>query len=56
MEKHEYVNMYNNEDHHWWFVGLRDIVFSAVDDLRQAGDDFLLLYAGCGTGLSLIHI
>ncbi len=50
MEQREYATMYGIEDHHWWYVGLRDIVFSILDDLRQAKNDFFLLDAGCGTG------
>ena len=50
MEKTEYATMYNIEDHHWWYAGLRGIVFSAVDGLRKTGNNFLLLDAGCGTG------
>ena len=50
MEQTVYENMYNVEDRHWWYVGLRDIVFSSVNEYRQAEDDLFLLDAGCGTG------
>ena len=50
MEETVYENMYNVEDLHWWYVGLRDIVFSSVNEYRQAKNDFFLLDAGCGTG------
>lgn len=42
--------MYDVEDRHWWYVGLRDIVFSAVSRFRSGNPDISLLDAGCGTG------
>lgn len=50
MQKTEIATMYDVEDRHWWYAGLRDIVFSSIGELRNAGDGLLLLDAGCGTG------
>lgn len=55
MEKREYDVMYNIEDTYWWYVGLRDLVFSSVNTFRRNsnGTSLKILDAGCGTGAVL---
>jgi len=55
MEKHEYEVMYHIEDDYWWYVGLRDLVFSFIDTFRSdnSGNNLRILDAGCGTGAVL---
>lgn len=45
--------MYNIEDNYWWYVGLRELVYSFIDKLSRSKDDLKILDAGCGTGKTL---
>lgn len=51
MEANEYHAMFAAEDHHWWYVGLHDLVIHSVRGesawLKRPLD---ILDAGCGTG------
>jgi len=49
MKKEEYKIMFDIEDDYWWYVGLRQLVFSYT---AGKGDraDLKILDAGCGTG------
>jgi SAM-dependent methyltransferase len=40
--------MFGVEEEHWWYVGLRELVFSYLS--QYAGEGSRLLDAGCGTG------
>jgi SAM-dependent methyltransferase len=54
MEKKEYETLYNIEDEYWWYVGLRDLVFSSIAKFkRNIGKSLRILDAGCGTGAVL---
>jgi SAM-dependent methyltransferase len=35
---------------HWWYVGLRDLVLSAIARSSRGRDSLTILDAGCGTG------
>ncbi len=52
MEEKEYFHMYEQEQSHWWYAGMRAIVLSLLppDDLPA---NALVLDAGCGTGYNL---
>ncbi len=51
MKESEYRSIYSVEDGHWWYEGLRDLVFSS---LREAMPGKVsALDAGCGTGAVL---
>lgn len=52
MTPDEYRFLYELEEHHWWFVGMRKIVAALLDGkVSKVGTR--ILDAGCGTGLML---
>jgi SAM-dependent methyltransferase len=55
MEKEEYQIMYEMEETHWWYVGMRAITFSVLDKYCRNGG-LQVLDAGCGTGIMLEHL
>jgi SAM-dependent methyltransferase len=58
MRPHNYEVMFDVEDHHWWFVGRRAIVFSQIEDAlgAPASPGLRILDIGCGTGATLDHL
>ena len=52
MTPDEYKFLYELEERHWWFVGMRRIVAALLDGEAPAGAE-RILDAGCGTGLML---
>jgi SAM-dependent methyltransferase len=54
----EYARMFEVEERHWWYTGMRAISFALLDAAfpRQAGKPALILDAGCGTGNVLEHL
>jgi SAM-dependent methyltransferase len=55
VEFEEYRIMYEAEDSHWWYHGLRSVMFTLLDLKPRAGTDCQprILDAGCGTGGNL---
>lgn len=54
MERKEYEILYTIEDEYWWYVGLRDLVFSSIVKFRgNVSNKSRILDAGCGTGATL---
>jgi len=57
-----YEVMFDVEDHHWWFVGRRAIVFSQIEDALGARDsldaspEMRVLDIGCGAGATMDHL
>jgi ubiquinone/menaquinone biosynthesis C-methylase UbiE len=49
MEKSEYQRIFDLEDDHWWYVGLRGLVSSSIRKFGKKGT-LQILDAGCGTG------
>lgn len=49
MKKEEYKRLFETEDAHGWFSGMRSIIISVIERFRSA-DGVRLLDAGCGTG------
>ena len=50
MEFEEYKIMYEAEDTHWWYRGLRGVMFTLLGLDRARGAQPKILDAGCGTG------
>lgn len=48
MEAAEYAHTYQLENHHWWFVGLHELVLAHLPG--KPGGSLRILDAGCGTG------
>jgi SAM-dependent methyltransferase len=50
MEIHEYETMFDVEDRHWWYVGLRDLIARSIATRTRGDSARSILDAGCGTG------
>ena len=50
MAPHEYEIMYRLEENYWWYVGIRAIARSIIEDFVPKGEGIQVLDAGCGTG------
>ncbi len=56
MDSSEYAAMYEAEDSHWWYVGMRRIAASVLGAQLQPGKPLVILDAGCGTGGNLLFL
>ena len=54
MELEEYKIMYEAEDTHWWYRGLRGAIFTMLRLDRLKNRNPAILDAGCGTGAVLV--
>jgi ubiquinone/menaquinone biosynthesis C-methylase UbiE len=52
MEDKEYLHMYEEEECHWWYVGMRSIVRTLLPPASLPMNP-LVLDAGCGTGYNM---
>jgi SAM-dependent methyltransferase len=52
MEENEYLYMYEEEERHWWYAGMREIVSSLLPPVPPSANP-LVLDAGCGTGYNM---
>ncbi len=52
MENQEYLHMYEEEECHWWYKGMRSIVLALLPPASLPPHP-LVLDAGCGTGFNL---
>ena len=52
MEEQEYRHMYEEEEQHWWYVGMRSIVLSLLPPASVPSNS-LVLDAGCGSGYNM---
>ncbi|MGI8588900.1 MAG: class I SAM-dependent methyltransferase [Chloroflexia bacterium] len=53
MDFREFETMYKAEGRHWWYLGLRDIMFRMTELNQTTSRDWRILDAGCGTGGNL---
>ncbi len=51
-----YEVMFEVEDHHWWFVGRRAVVFALIEDALENCSGLRILDIGCGTGATMDHL
>ncbi|MBN2371269.1 MAG: class I SAM-dependent methyltransferase [Vicinamibacteria bacterium] len=56
MNPTEYQRMFELEDTHWWYAGMRAISFALLDGILPKKEGLRILDAGCGTGNHLIHL
>jgi len=56
----EYRIMYEAEESHWWYVGMRKVFLSILDRYyppeKAAPPSLLVLDAGCGTGAMISRL
>jgi ubiquinone/menaquinone biosynthesis C-methylase UbiE len=52
MQNQEYEAMFNVEESHWWYKGLRGILFPWVTKFKPKK----ILDAGCGTGINMLYL
>ena len=52
MDDQEYLHMFEEEEQHWWYAGMREIVLSLLPPAALQANPFVL-DAGCGTGYNM---
>ena len=50
MDLEQYEVMFQQEDHHWWYRGMREITGALLERWYQGPRPAAILDAGCGTG------
>ena len=50
MREQDYADLYELEESHWWFVGMREVTAALLDPVCPPGRARDVLDAGCGTG------
>jgi len=53
MEKDHYRLIYQQEETHWWYRGMRAITESLLNQYYKDNHNLKILDAGCGTGINL---
>ena len=56
MEPNEYEVVYNVEESHWWYVGMRRITTTLLEQCYPGRTDLGILDAGCGTGGAMVYL
>lgn len=56
MYPHEYRTMRAVEDSHWWYRGLRTLVWQSLRSMVANGASCRILDAGCGTGGTMLEV
>jgi SAM-dependent methyltransferase len=56
VDPEQYRIMFQVEDRHWWYAGMRDITFALLDTYVRPGGGARVLDAGCGTGANLLAL
>jgi SAM-dependent methyltransferase len=52
MDKQEYLHMYQEEEEHWWYAGMRSITLSILS-APMIHPNARILDVGCGTGFNV---
>ncbi len=50
MELKVYKVIFEIEDSYWWYIGLRELIYSFVNSINTKKERLKILDAGCGTG------
>jgi ubiquinone/menaquinone biosynthesis C-methylase UbiE len=56
MESREYKIMYEVEDNHFWYKGMRRITNVLINKYLPKNKNIMILDAGCGTGRNIIFL
>ena len=56
MEKEHYSLVYQQEEDHWWYKGMRIITESLLNQYYKNNHELKILDAGCGTGINLSEL
>lgn len=56
MDPQEYRTIYNVEDRHWWYVGMRQITMALLEETYGHHTDLRILDAGSGTGAAMGYL
>jgi len=56
MLKEEYKNFFENQNTHWWYLGMREINTSLLKKYLPKKKNLRILDAGCGTGAALLYL
>ncbi|HEX6384171.1 MAG TPA: class I SAM-dependent methyltransferase, partial [Anaerolineae bacterium] len=48
--------IYQVEDQHWWYTGMRQITITLIASLYRDRSDLQILDAGCGTGAAMAYL
>ena len=56
MKPEQYKIMFELEDNHWWYSGMRQITDAILSQIHTNGHPLSILDAGCGTGAELAHL
>lgn len=56
MEKEHYSLIYQQEESHWWYKGMRIITELILGYYYENNSNFKILDAGCGTGINLSEL
>lgn len=51
MQEHEYLNIYQNEAKHFFYIGNHNLIMSLTKKFTKGSRGLKILDAGCGTGL-----
>lgn len=56
MRKEEYQRIFELEEKHWWYLGMRKISQSLLPRIIQGQTDLKILDAGCGAGGMMVYL
>lgn len=56
MKKEEYQRIFEQEENHWWYLGMRKISEGLLASVIKPSKSLNILDAGCGTGGMLLYL